>query len=169
MPFIFLFLFSFAWSEIGTCGEPCRGSVVYGGDVSYGGGLCFTEGAVFTRYDNLVSSCHASGYEANYCICIAASYCTGYYMIRGSCSELSFSSSSVFVPPVSSSSSASPPPPVSSASPPPPDYSSGSEECSSNDNDFNFDNVMRGFADYNYFFFMVFACFCLVKLVNMIK
>jgi len=164
MPFIFLFLFSFAWSEIGTCGEPCKGSSVLGGDVSNTGGLCFTLGAVSARYDNLVHACEVKGLYNGYCICIAATYCPGYYMIRGSCSD----TSSVVVPPPepSSSSSAPPPPPVSSSSPPP-EYSSTSTDCPGNE--FNPVNVLNGFRDYWDIFYLIFACFILVKLLNLIK
>jgi len=45
--------------------------------------------------------------------------------------------------------------------------SSSSEECT-NDG-FNPDNVLRGFTDYNDIFVIIFACFILVKLVNMAK
>jgi hypothetical protein len=45
--------------------------------------------------------------------------------------------------------------------------SSTSSECSSDE--FNPVNVLRGFADYWEIFYLIFACFCLVKLVNMAK
>jgi len=48
-------------------------------------------------------------------------------------------------------------------------YSSTSSECSEGNNDFNFENVKNGFRDYYEFFFLLFACFCLVKLLNMAK
>jgi len=48
-------------------------------------------------------------------------------------------------------------------------YSSTSSECPSGNNDFNFENVMRGFSDYNEVFYTIFACFILVKLLNLIK
>jgi len=161
MPFLFLFLFSFAWSEIGTCGEPCRGSVVYGGDVSGTGGICFTSGAVFTRYDKLVSACHASGYEADYCICIAASYCIDYYMIRGSCSDIPFSSSSVVIPP--SSSSVVIPPSFSSSLQ---ISSSSSVECPSGE--FDWDSVSAGFVEAFPAFALIFGVWCIIKLLRMV-
>jgi len=48
-------------------------------------------------------------------------------------------------------------------------YSSTSSECPSGNNDFNFENVMRGFSDYNDVFVLMFACFLLVKLIWMAK
>jgi len=50
------------------------------------------------------------------------------------------------------------------------DSSSGSQsQYSSTSVEFNPDNVIRGFADYNEIFALIFACFVLVKLVWMAK
>lgn len=167
MPFIFLLLFaSFSWSGIGTCGEPCVGSSVLGGDVSNTGGLCFTSGAVSARYDNLVHACEVKGLYNGYCICIAATYCPGYYMIRGACE------SSPPPPQLSSSSASSPPLPELSSSAivvVPPFFSSSSDGSSGNGNDFDFNEVKRGFSDFNDIFVLIFACFLLVKLIWMAK
>jgi len=47
--------------------------------------------------------------------------------------------------------------------------SSTSSECSEGNNDFDFENVKNGFRDYYEYFFLLFACFCLIKLLNMAK
>ena len=57
---------------------------------------------------------------------------------------------------------------------PPSSFSVGSSsssfvECPSGNNDFDFENVKNGFRDYYEYFFLLFSCFILIKLLNLIK
>jgi len=82
-----------------------------------------------------------------------AKYCTYSTVFDINCFQYYLSGCLEYVPPSSSSQQ----------------YSSTSTECPSGNNEFNFENVMRGFSDYNYVFFTIFACFILVKLLNLLK
>jgi len=48
-------------------------------------------------------------------------------------------------------------------------YSSTSFECPSGNNDFSYENLKNGFSDYYEYFFILFSCFILVKLIWMAK
>jgi len=160
MPFIFLFLFaSFAWSQDCTENNPnCSSLSTIAGQattLSALRNLCTTSGG-------LIQNCQKAGKVNDYCIFQVSA---NNYHVRGTCFVApppppSSSSVSVVVPPDP------PPPPVSSASPPL-EYSSTSWDCPSNE--FNPVNVLNGFSDYWEVFYLIFACFILVKLVNMIK
>jgi len=147
MPFIFLlFFFSLSWSALSpvdcTVKNPCP-----------------------SDYDNLSTNADfIASANASPCVrpCITSGYTTFYCLWDLQANNWVFSAVEInfCIPSQPSSSSAS--------SLSPSELSSSSDD-SSHGNDFDFNEVKRGFNDFNDIFVLIFACFLLVKLIWMAK